>query len=42
MTVIELGGALKNVVAIASGIAQGLGVGNNTRSRRDDTTAWPS
>jgi len=28
----ELGGALKNVVAIASGIAQGLGVGDNTRS----------
>ncbi|CAN5722036.1 NAD(P)H-dependent glycerol-3-phosphate dehydrogenase [soil metagenome] len=28
----ELGGSLKNVVAIASGIAQGLGVGDNTRS----------
>ena len=28
----ELGGALKNVVAIATGIAQGLGVGDNTRS----------
>lgn len=28
----ELGGALKNVVAIASGIAQGLSVGDNTRS----------
>jgi glycerol-3-phosphate dehydrogenase (NAD(P)+) len=28
----ELGGALKNVVAIACGIAQGLGVGDNTRS----------
>jgi glycerol-3-phosphate dehydrogenase (NAD(P)+) len=28
----ELGGALKNVVAIASGIAQGLGVGDNTRA----------
>lgn len=28
----ELAGALKNVVAIASGIAQGLGVGDNTRS----------
>lgn len=28
----ELGGALKNVVAIASGIAQGLFVGDNTRS----------
>lgn len=28
----ELGGALKNVVAIAAGIAQGLGVGDNTRS----------
>jgi len=28
----ELGGALKNVVAIACGIAQGLGVGDNTRA----------
>jgi glycerol-3-phosphate dehydrogenase (NAD(P)+) len=28
----ELGGALKNVVAIACGIAQGLQVGDNTRS----------
>src|ERR1700735_4438399 len=27
----ELGGALKNVVDIATGIAQGLGVGDNTR-----------
>jgi glycerol-3-phosphate dehydrogenase (NAD(P)+) len=28
----ELGAALKNVVAIATGIAQGLGVGDNTRA----------
>jgi glycerol-3-phosphate dehydrogenase (NAD(P)+) len=28
----EFGGALKNVVAIACGIAQGLGVGDNTRA----------
>ncbi|NNF55735.1 MAG: NAD(P)H-dependent glycerol-3-phosphate dehydrogenase [Acidimicrobiales bacterium] len=28
----ELGGALKNVVAIACGIAEGLGVGDNTRA----------
>lgn len=28
----EVGGALKNVIAIASGIAQGLGVGDNTRA----------
>lgn len=28
----ELGGALKNVVAIAAGIAEGLGVGDNTRA----------
>ena len=28
----ELGGALKNVVAIACGMAEGLGVGDNTRS----------
>jgi glycerol-3-phosphate dehydrogenase (NAD(P)+) len=28
----EIGGALKNVVAIATGIAQGLGTGDNTRA----------
>ena len=28
----EIGGALKNVIAIASGIAQGLNVGDNTRA----------
>jgi glycerol-3-phosphate dehydrogenase (NAD(P)+) len=28
----EMGGALKNVVAIAAGIGQGLGVGDNTRA----------
>jgi glycerol-3-phosphate dehydrogenase (NAD(P)+) len=28
----ELGGALKNVIAIATGLAQGLGVGDNTRA----------
>jgi glycerol-3-phosphate dehydrogenase (NAD(P)+) len=28
----EVGGALKNVIAIAAGMAQGLGVGDNTRS----------
>ena len=28
----ELGGALKNVVAIACGMAEGLGVGDNTRA----------
>ncbi|GAA4039242.1 NAD(P)H-dependent glycerol-3-phosphate dehydrogenase [Nonomuraea soli] len=28
----ELGGALKNVIAIAAGMAQGLGVGDNTRA----------
>jgi glycerol-3-phosphate dehydrogenase (NAD(P)+) len=28
----ELGGALKNVVALATGMAQGLGVGDNTRA----------
>jgi glycerol-3-phosphate dehydrogenase (NAD(P)+) len=28
----ELGGALKNVIAIATGIAEGLGVGDNTRA----------
>ncbi len=28
----ELGGALKNVIAISAGMAQGLGVGDNTRS----------
>lgn len=29
---VELGGALKNVIAIASGIADGLGFGHNTRA----------
>jgi glycerol-3-phosphate dehydrogenase (NAD(P)+) len=28
----EIGGALKNVIAIAAGIGEGLGVGDNTRS----------
>jgi len=28
----EVGGALKNVIAIATGMAQGLGVGDNTRA----------
>jgi glycerol-3-phosphate dehydrogenase (NAD(P)+) len=28
----EMGGALKNVIAIAAGIGEGLGVGNNTRA----------
>jgi glycerol-3-phosphate dehydrogenase (NAD(P)+) len=28
----ELGGALKNVIAIATGMAEGLGVGDNTRA----------
>ncbi|MEO1269901.1 MAG: NAD(P)H-dependent glycerol-3-phosphate dehydrogenase [Myxococcota bacterium] len=28
----EVGGALKNVIAIASGMADGVGVGNNTRA----------
>ncbi len=28
----EVGGALKNVIAIAAGMAEGLGVGDNTRS----------
>jgi hypothetical protein len=28
----EIGGALKNVIAIAAGMAEGLGVGDNTRA----------
>ncbi len=29
---VEIGGALKNVIAIAAGVAEGLGFGNNTRA----------
>ena len=32
MVGVELGGALKNVIAVASGIVKGLGFGNNTRA----------
>ncbi|MDA8085835.1 MAG: NAD(P)-dependent glycerol-3-phosphate dehydrogenase [Nitrospiraceae bacterium] len=32
VTGVEMGGALKNVVAIASGISDGLGLGNNARA----------
>ncbi|MFQ5735631.1 MAG: NAD(P)H-dependent glycerol-3-phosphate dehydrogenase [Thermodesulfobacteriota bacterium] len=32
VTGVELGGALKNVIAIASGISDGLGLGNNARA----------
>ncbi len=32
VTGVELGGALKNVVAIASGVAHGLGLGHNSRA----------
>ena len=32
---IELAGALKNVYAIASGIAEGLGFENNTRASKE-------
>jgi glycerol-3-phosphate dehydrogenase (NAD(P)+) len=32
MTGVELGGSLKNVIAIACGIADGLGFGNNTKA----------
>ncbi|MFA5352602.1 MAG: NAD(P)H-dependent glycerol-3-phosphate dehydrogenase [Thermodesulfovibrionales bacterium] len=32
MTGVEMGGALKNVIAIAAGISEGLGLGNNSRA----------
>ena len=38
----ELGGALKNVVAIACGMAQGLVGGRQHPGRGDDAGAWPS
>ena len=36
----ELGGAVKNVIALACGIAQGMGFGDNT-SPRSSPAAWP-
>ena len=35
---VELAGALKNVYAIASGIAEGLGFENNTRASKSMTS----
>jgi len=32
MTGVELGGALKNVIALCSGISDGMGYGDNTRA----------
>jgi glycerol-3-phosphate dehydrogenase (NAD(P)+) len=32
VTGVELGGALKNVIAVAAGMAAGLGLGHNTRA----------
>jgi glycerol-3-phosphate dehydrogenase (NAD(P)+) len=32
LTGVEIGGALKNVIAIAAGVVQGLGMGNNTQA----------
>jgi glycerol-3-phosphate dehydrogenase (NAD(P)+) len=32
---VQLGGALKNVVAVAAGIADDLGFGENARGRRE-------
>ena len=36
---VELGGALKNVIAIAVGICDGMGLGQNARAARDDARA---
>lgn len=37
---VELAGAMKNVYAIASGMADGLGFENNTRASRSAFTHW--
>ena len=37
----EMGGALKNVVAIAAGMAEGLGVGDNTKAMVPHPVASP-
>lgn len=37
---VSLCGALKNIVAVAAGLVEGLGWGNNSQGRREQFTPW--
>jgi hypothetical protein len=37
---VSLCGALKNIVAVAAGLVEGLGWGNNSQGRREQSAPW--